>query len=244
MKKLLLNTLLLSSSTLLAQSELDLKLGIVALNSSTPYVGYDSKNYILPAISLKYGDFYLEGLEAGFKLYSDDGAKVSVFTSVSFLGYDSNESPFLNDMSDRDMDIQTGLKFSYDIGADTLSLRASTDLYNTHDGYSFELKYIHKLLVSEQNLLYVYGGLDYLSDKKSTYYYGVRAQEATAARAFYELSDTTTPFIGVRNIYLFNEKLSLVANAKYSKLDNSIEDSPIVDDGYEFSAFAALMYRY
>ena len=78
----------------------------------------------------------------------------------------------------------------------------------------------------------------------NNYFYGVKANEATASRLAYEVDGGTNIFVGATFIYSFTPQWSLTANAQYEKLASSIEDSSIVSEDNIVSGFMGVTYTF
>ncbi|MCX6052044.1 MAG: MipA/OmpV family protein [Campylobacterales bacterium] len=244
-KNVFLLVSLLFTGLLANEKEFTIKTGLADIAHTNMYKGADDKNIVVPLLFLKYGDFYFEGLSLGYTLYNANALKVHLEVSANMLGYESGESSYLQGMDKREIDIQTGFKVAYKTSQNSeLSSKIAYDFFNIHGGFSADLKYSYDLFKNSKNIFTTYAGLEYLSKKKSDYYYGVRAYEANILRPMYTLGETLNHYFGVKNLYIFNQQWALLARAEYKNFDKDIYKSPIVEESYVFSGFVGVLYAW
>lgn len=224
--------------------DLSLQVGVGVSTSTSPYKGISSVTIPLPDIELSYKSAFIEGINMGYNFYDTKTLQIGVIVIPTLLGYKSKDSHYLSGMDNRDMSLESGLRMKYNFENSFLSSTVSQDITNTSDGYTFNAAYNYTLCETKNSALSLYAGLEYLSDKKSDYYYGVKAKEATLIRPSYHADGALNPFIGLTQIFAFSEKWSIIANVEYKQFDSTIYKSPIIDDHYQIASYLAVMYTF
>ena len=242
--KLIMASCILLANVCVASDDLSLQVGVGVSTSTSPYKGISSVTIPLPDIELSYKSAFIEGINLGYNVYDTQTLQIGVIVLPTLLGYKSKDSDSLTGMENRDMSLEGGLRLNYNFEQSFLTSTISQDISGTTDGYTFNATYNYTLCETRNSALSLYAGAEYLSDKKSDYYYGVKAKEATLSRKSYHANGALNPFIGLTQIFAFSEKWSIIANVEYKHFDSSIYKSPIVDDHYQVTGYLAVMYSF
>lgn len=227
-----------------ANDETSLQLGIGVTTSSSPYKGISNVTMPLPDIELLYNSAFIEGINLGYNVYDTKTLQIGGILLPTLMGYKSKDSDFLAGMENRNISLEGGLRLKYNFENSFLSSTISRDISDTTEGYTFNTAYNYTLFETVNSGLSLYAGVEYLSDKKSNYYYGVKEKEATHNRPSYHADGALNPYIGLTQIFAFSETWSIVANVEYKRLDSTIYKSPIVDDRYQIAGYLAVMYSF
>lgn len=242
------NKLILVLSVLLthvyATDDSSLQMGVGVSSSTSPYKGISSVTMPLPDVELTYKSAFIEGITMGYNVYDTKTLQVGVILLPVLAGYQSKDSHELSGMDNRTMSLEGGLRMKYTFENSFLSSMVSRDISGTTDGYTINAAYNYTLLETQNSGLSLYVGAEYLSDKKSDYYYGVKAKEATLTRPHYHADGALNPFIGLTQIFAFSETWSIIANIEYKHFDSAIYKSPIVDDHYQLAGYLSIMYTF
>ena len=242
-KKLILVSCIVLTN-LCAADEPSFQIGLGVATSTSPYKGISNVTIPLPDIELTYESLFIEGITVGYNVYDTKTLQIGAVLLPSLLGYKSNDSDSLKGMKNRNMSLEGGLRLKYNFENSYITSTISRDISDTTDGYSFNTAYNYTLFETENAGLSVYAGFEYLSDKKSNYYYGVKASEATLARPYYHADGALNTYIGLTQIFAFSQTWSIIANVEYTRFDNTIYKSPIVDDHYQLAGYLSLLYRF
>ena len=88
-------------------------------------------------------------------------------------------------------------------------------------------------------------GLEWLSEDRVDYDYGVRPGEARSGRLAYSAGKSAlNPFAEISLVYQLDRNWMIVGGVEYVQLDERIVDSPIMDERYQFSAYSAMLYSF
>jgi len=218
--------------------------GAGAVVSTSPYDGVDTKAMAVPFLSGEYKDFYVQGVEAGYRFLKNENLTVSAIVSPRFMGYDSDDSDALNGMRDRRMSMDAGLKADYALADQlTLSGKVVADALGRSDGMEYELS-LRRPVKGNSFRLVPSVGVRYQSGSMVDYYYGVRDNEVRSARAAYEPRGSLNPFANMIFSSGISKRWVMMAMLGVESLGSEIRKSPIVDESYVVSAAAGLTYRF
>ena len=76
------------------------------------------------------------------------------------------------------------------------------------------------------------------------YYYGVRANEMTADRAYYQGESAVNIEVGARGGYMFKQKHFVFLDVSVTSLASEIKDSPLVDSSTENRLMLGYIYSF
>jgi outer membrane protein len=225
------------------QTEPNVFVGLGVLDISRPYVGVSDRIYPVPLFGYEGPRLYLRGLSGGYRLIRGEGWSIGPVFQPRFEGYESGDSSKLKGMRDRDGTLDAGLGFSWHSKWGLISASWLTDVFGKHNGHETELSYTLKFPWNGFEWVPSVG-LRYKSANLTSYYYGVRADEARVGRPAYKPGSAVDPFVRLAVTRRLNEKWSLVGGVQYEWLDSEIHDSPIVEQRYFVLSVLGLMYTF
>jgi outer membrane protein len=199
--------------------------------SMAPFFYYDGDSI--------YADFQ----EISWKAVQQPGYALSPMLSLRFQGYDPDQDVELAGMDSRDQSIDAGARFMVNHQYGSLTITALTDTLNRHDGYelkaSWGTDYQNKRWMLDTAV-----GISHKSDALVDYYYGVRPDEATEQRPAYTAGAATNPFIELNLAYMFSRKIILISGLELSRLDKTIQNSPIIKRSTENVIYSGMLYKF
>lgn len=208
---------------------------------TTPiYKEWDSRIIPLPLFVYRGERFNFQGLSASYLLWRDKHIKFNVLAAPRFDALDDEESDFYTGIEDRDPTIEAGLGLDFRYQAWSLSTKLQHDILNKHKGFeaNVSLGYQFKAgrFLFEPQLTYFYQNEDLVQ-----YYYGVSAAEVNDERSLF------TPD-GAHNISAsFAIKTRATGGlwslrlATTSYDEDNIFDSPLVEDGHDFTVMLSFL---
>jgi len=158
-------------------------------------------------------------------------------------GYEAEDSPYLMGMDDRDGTLELGVEYSYDTGFGKIGIEVVADTLGTHEGYQADVSFSYPINF-DNGQLSPYIGAQYSSDDLVDYYYGVKSTEVTQARQFYQADAAVNIVMGIRSTWFSGPHHRFVAMLQYKALDDSIKDSPIIDDDYAANLILGYAYAF
>ena len=218
--------------------------GTGAIVSSQPYVGADTRTYVVPMFGYEGKRLYMRGIMGGYRVYSKGGFSIGPIIQPSFEGYEEEDSPALQGMDDRDWSIDAGVGAFWRTDIGLFGLSCVTDILGEHDGQTLEFSYTLRFPLAGFDVI-PSAGVRWESEDRVDYYYGVRSDEAVLpSRPPYEASSAINPFVRLAVRRKLTERWTLLTALQYEWLDDEIGDSPIVDEHYDASVVLGVLYSW
>lgn len=218
-------------------------LGGGALISSKPYRGAEARIYPVPLFAYEGERFYLRGIVGGYRLFSSGGWSIGPIVQPRFDGYNAQDSSFLRGMDDRDWSVDAGVGISLLTQVGLFGLSLVTDVLGRHDGQELELSYTAMFKLDEFQFIPSIG-MRWKSENIVDYYFGVEPDEVRPDRMAYDGDDAVNPFVRLAVRRKLTSRWSLLGAVQYEWLDDEITDSPLVQDSYDASIMAGLLYSW
>ena len=226
MKKILLLTLLIS----IFLNAKPNSIGVGVLKSSDIYISNDNTSMFLPIINYEKNDFYIRGLEFGYK-YNE---------FLSFLIEPRLNEVKIDGIETRKRTLEAGFKLTYPINKYKVTLKTLVDTLGVHNGYQSKLSlsysYVKMPFIFIPNI-----GLEYNDKKISNHYFGVNKNESFD---YYNAKSLINKQIGFVSILALTRKLSLNLIYNYKKFDKNILNSPLVVKDNKQVTILNLMYKF
>ena len=224
-------------------------IGYAARFGQSPYVDvenvgstYSEYNYDLVPLYLYEGDYlFAHGTEWGVHVFQPENFQLDVVARYRFDRLQVEASDFFEGMEDRKQTVDIGAAMTLQGGWGQLQFSAVTDLMDRHEGEELDLTYLFPWQRGRWTLTPSIG-LVYQSRSLTNYYYGVRPEEGTEARPEYVPDSAYNWRLGLNTTYRWLENWHLFANISYEGLDDTIQDSPLVDRSSLFSAYFGISW--
>ncbi|NTS75810.1 MipA/OmpV family protein [Catenovulum sp. SM1970] len=193
------------------------------------YQDVDDEFRPIPIIGYKGERLQVYGPFVSYDLVQTDDFSFSIKAQPRFNDYESSDSDFLVGMDDRDMSLDVGAGFSWEVADFKLSTGALFDVLDKSGGHELDFSIGYQFQYGpfffEPSVAVVYQ-----DEKLVDYYYGVQSHEAMDFRPAYQGDSAVnqelnfsffTPawFGGITRLEL-----------SYTLYDDVISDSPIVED--------------
>ena len=206
-----------------------------------PFIGdADDASQFFPIIGYIGERLTWMGPYAEYKIFGDEMLSTSAVVDVDFSGFDSDSAePLLGGLTERKSAVLVG----FDVDYGPVSLSGRTDVSGRHNGSSFDLAFTQGMELSDKFSLEAGLSAEWQSRDIVDYYYGVTAIESTSTRPIYSPGNAINVGAGLELTYQLNGRSILFFGADAMRLDSEIARSPIVDDDYEFSAYAGFVYQ-
>ena len=232
-----------------AGSESTWGLGVAGVSTQKAYGGSDRDNTAFPLIVYENPWLRVFGPVVEAKLPSLDlGAKqrldFRLLAKYDGSGYASEDAPLLAGMQQRKPGFWAGGKVSWKNEIADLSLELTGDASGHSKGTRASLGLERNWRLGEQVMLAPRMSASWMDAKYVDYYYGVRADEATAGRAAYSGKATVNAELGARATYQFDRQNALFLDAGITGLGKGIKNSPLVDRPTENRVAVGYLYRF
>ncbi|GAB2913225.1 MipA/OmpV family protein [Rheinheimera gaetbuli] len=200
------------------------------------YRGYNNRTIPLPIVGYRDDRLSVYGPFASYKLLDFGNISVSAKLAPRFAGFDESDSSVFAGMAKRKSSLDGG--FAVQLRQQDWLLEADTvfDLLGNSNGRESKLavSYSYRTgpVVIEPKF-----GISYSDSKLVNYYYGVRADEATAQRAAYKAGGAVNYNAGfsLSTPVFFGGMTRL--GIEHHWYGSSISDSPLTDRDSGLSAF-------
>jgi len=144
---------------------------------------------------------------------------------------------------DRDYAIELGVESLLDGEWGAATLRAFHDVSGTHGGYELSAYYSRRFTAGRMSLEPTLG-VSYKSAQLNDYYWGVHANEASAALPEYHAGAGFNFEGGLVANYYISRHLRLALSVNYERLADDIADSPLSEDDYVMAYFSGLAWTF
>lgn len=222
--------------------------GVGVLSMQKPYAGASRDNIALPVVQYenRYVNLFGPQLEVKLPRWSL-GESQQLETNWVFKwdgsGYESKDAKILRGMHDRGGSFWTGPKVEWKTDVVDVSAQVLADVSGKSKGRQASVAVEHTWFVGQHLMLTPRIGATLHDKKFVNYYFGVRPDEAVPGRPAYEGKSATRGEVGMRGIYLFNERHAILVDVVATSVANSVKRSPLVDRSSENRVIVAYTYR-
>jgi outer membrane protein len=175
--------------------------------------------------------------------WSATGWSIGPIVQPRFDGYEEDDSPALEGMDDRDWSVDAGVGGSWLTGIGLFALSYVTDILSRHNGQELQFSYTIMFPLVGCDII-PSAGVRHKSGNLADYYYGVESDEIARDRLPFQCDDATDPFLRLAVRRKLGARWSVLVAAQYEWLADEVTDSPIVDDDYQASFLAGLLYSW
>jgi MipA family protein len=226
-------------------------LGVGWRFGDSPYVGIDhvgslwhEGDYdVLPFYYYEGDWLFAHGSSAGIHLFNNETFSLDAVLSYRFDRLEADVDEFFHTVEDREQTLESGFAGSVrgDWGKFTLS--ALGDTMDRHNGYAVDMTYRYEWQ-ADQWTVSPFASLIYHDSDLNNYYYGVSQSEARDDLPGYSADDALFLRAGLNTSYAWSKRMRVFANVSVDQLDNSVRDSPLVDEDYVAQAMVGLAYAF
>lgn len=224
-------------------------LGLGVMSEQEPYTDIDRENTPVPLLEVENRYIHLFGPQIEFKLPSVDindsqALNFGIVAEYDESGYEEGDADILDDMSDRDGGLWAGAKMEWESELFEVSAEWLADATGDSNGQRFNLGLERTWQFGEHVMLTPRLGATWHDDKYIDYYFGVRDSEARIGRPAYSGESGVSTELGVRGVYQFNSRHSVLMDAEVTSLPDEIKDSPLVDRSTTNAVFVGYIYSF
>lgn len=158
-------------------------------------------------------------------------------------GYESGDSPFLRDMSDRDSSFWVGGVATWRTDLVRLSAEVLTDAMSNSKGSRAKLQIDRRFAAA------AFGftprlATEWVDSNYVDYYYGVMASEVIAGRPGYQGASTVNTEAGIRIDWRPALNHSVFFDLGATRMGGAIKDSPLVEKDTQYGVGFGYFYRF
>lgn len=221
----------------------EFEVGVAAINQNSIITQKENDNELVPVFNYQGEKFsFLYGV-IGYQLYASEDWMIQAIAEQRSMGYRPSDSRFLSGMAQREDAFDAGFQVARGGSWGIFQFKLLTDVSDTYEGFENTLAYSYPWQdgrwMFEPTL-----GIKFQSSELVDYFYGVKATESTSFRPAYDAEGSLSAFAKFSLAYLMHQKLKVLGGMEYNVPGDDVTDSPIVDEDYQLTTFAALMYSF
>ncbi len=224
------------------------QLGILAENSRSPFINGQSETNALPMVNYIGERFSYVAGKAQFVLSTGKGSETYLvgqirqrqFYSASF---DFDDDLEIEGMNGRHSAFEMGLGSTKQSTWGKYEFEGLIDVTGAHEGFELTVKYSYPKL-SGRWLIEPAISLQLQGKNLVDYYHGISDSEAHDERPAYEGTQAINSLLSMTVGYSINPQLFAIAGMEQLDLDNSISDSPIIDEQQIRKIYLGLIYTF
>lgn len=230
-----------------------LSVGLGIVGSSGIYIGEKTEIIPVPVIAYESERFFVRGLSAGAALYGDRVFSVNAIANVNMMNLDVGELSTRQlaekgiskaQLEDRDRSVDLGVEASMRKPYGIISAQALHDVGGASEGAELRLNYQYFWQIDPRLSLIPNVGVEWLSDKRANYYYGILNSEVARGVDAYLPDQVFIPHISLGANYVINEKVNVFGVAMQKFLPNKVQDGPLVDQSSQTNFYMAVNYKF
>ncbi|MBL0726431.1 MipA/OmpV family protein [Piscinibacter sp. HJYY11] len=228
-------------------TEWGLGLGVLSKQDAYRGIKRDTQGVPLLRFENQYVSFEGLGLEVklpGVRLGEESEINFGIVGEFDMSGYKAKDAPILAGMAERKGGFWAGGKVEWENELINVSAEFAADVSGHSKGRRFSLGLEKELHLGQHTMLIPYVTAHRLDKKYVDYYYGVRATEATAGRAAYAGKGGLNVDVGLRTMYQFDARHSVLLDVGVTRLAKHIRTSPIVGRSNTSQVIFGYMYTF
>ena len=203
-------------------------LGFAPRVERSPYRDDGLRFDLLPLYVYEGKHLFLNANRVGVKVFNEDDKRFDLLLERRLEGFTLSDAPAsLAGMAQRNTSVDVGLAYNVRLPWGDVRIEALQDANGTHKGREARLS------VSRETRSGAWTwrpsvSLGWRSAKLNDYYYGVKADEATDARAAYAPGGGLQAGVGLHTTYALTRNWRLMSGVSATVLGNEVKNSPIV----------------
>ena len=219
-------------------------LGFAPRVERSPYAGGSNRFDLMPLYIYDGKHLFLDVNRVGVKLLDEPNHRIDVMLDRRLEGFPITKAPAsLAGMAMRDSSVDVGVSYSIRQPWGQLKAELLHDVNSTHQGTEARLGYAkdwHSGAWTWRPSV----SLAWRNANLNNYYYGVRANEATATRAAYEPGAGLEARVGLQTTYALSRHWSLLSGVSATVLSRNVSKSPIVQHRILPSVYVGAIYDF
>ena len=202
----------------------------------------DQRQFDLIPLYLYNGKWlFARGTEGGLHFVNRDNLEFNLLGRFRFQQLDPDRNEFYAGMEKRKQTVDTGLEFRWRGRYGEISAAWLTDALDRHNGQAVDFSYRYN--IERGNLIFSpFIGWNWHDADLTNYYFGVRENEATPERPFYEPGESQWFSFGMNTTWWVTERISFFGNFGFGGVDTAVSESPLVDEDTANAVFLGGSY--
>lgn len=199
--------------------------------STSPYKDVSTKYLPVPMIGYERGNFYFEGLEAGYKIVNSKNSKLTALTYYSPDEFDPSDSSDhrIKRVDKRHSTMMGGISYEYNTPYGKLNTTAAGDYLSISNGLTWASSWTYEYELGAVKLSSS-AGIVWSNAKQNQYYYGISKKESNrSGLERYKPGSSWDPYIAIDATYNISSHWLATSGVRYTFLSSEVKDSPLVD---------------
>jgi len=211
--------------------------------NSIPYVGEEQGSDLIPLYLYEGKYFFAHGTSGGLHVFRNEKFSLDLVANYRFQRLDPGDNPLLAGIEQRDQTVEGGLALGFKGDWGGVEARWTADALGRHQGRQLELGYRYTLDSGRWTVTPWVNAI-WQDENINDYYYGVSADEIAVGRPEYHPGDAWNLGVGVNTSYQLTRNLLAFMNVGFYALDNTLSDSPLVDEDRLSVAYLGAAYMF
>jgi MipA family protein len=204
-------------------------IGAMSRIERSPYRGAGMRHDFVPLYLYEGERLYLHSHSLGVKLGASQARRFELFLKHRFEGHPTDDIPAsVAGMARREPGIDAGVSGQVGGAWGIAYAELLHDLSAASRGSELRLGYKYPLRTG-RFWVRPHVMLSLRDSRLNDYYYGVRPEEANAARPAYRADSGIVPELGVYAAYRLTERWRLLAGATFARLPRTLSESPLAE---------------
>jgi len=227
------------------RADTNIGLGFTTSVAQRPFIGVDNQSTSLPYVVFGYKNFYIEGLNVGYKLLDKQDMSVEFLATPRFYEVKSTfaDNGELNGIGETRPTYLFGVSAQYRLKPATLTLQALADIPES-EGNEIIATASKAFKLGPAFTIVPAVGVTYQDADLVDHFYGVQANEVAANRNEYSGNGSTNYHLSLTTIWDAGKHIQLLGQVKYEALGSGITDSPIVDEDSIVTAVVGAVFLF
>ncbi|MFH8134699.1 MipA/OmpV family protein [Pantoea osteomyelitidis] len=223
-----------------------LSIGASVIYAQSPYRGGQDRYLPIPVINYEGENFWFHSLQGGYYLWKDQQNQLS----LTLLGSPQQYDPDDNDLGDmkgldkRHMTLMAGATYRHVAEWGILRTALLGDVLNNSNGMLWDLTWLYRFNFGQLSVTPGIGAM-WNSANQNRYYYGVSGHEsARTGISRYQPDDSWSPYVELSLNYRLNEQWNASVVGRYTRFDDEIKDSPMIDKSGQTTLWTGISYSF
>ena len=235
------------NGTVLTEPNWTIQVGIMPINWPV-YKGSDELETIaFPYFSVEYKNRYFIHAIDGIGVYVKDTPKYKVGLSLGYvIGREESDSSDLQGLGDIENGAAFNLFGEYRIGLYSFSSKLTQRLSDENDGFTIDLDAAYTHFVNQTTVIKPALITSIANSRYHQSFFGIDETQANASGLSVYKPDAGITSAGVQIdvLRVFANRWNLFAQAKYERLLDDVEKSPIVLDENQYTIALGIAYQF
>lgn len=214
--------------------------GLLVNGDQSAYVGGKDSTELLPYFAYETDRLHIGIDEISYEVINRGNLELSVMVDPRFA--DDLPDTALFEGLTRETAFEAGFSARYAFGAASANLSLQHDVSGVHNGLAGTLSFGYEAQLGPLELDLT-AGVKIQDANLNNYLYGMRAADAKAGRAAFEMDNTANAFVELTAIMPISDNMFLLGEVSYTDLGQAT-NSPLVDRNNRTDVLIGLLYQF